>query len=219
MNIIFLGAPGSGKGTQASLLSKKLNIPQISTGEILRSEIGLGSELGIMVKSCVDSGLLVPDEVVTAIVKTSIAKPPCQDGFILDGFPRSLNQAVILAEMIANINKKIDIVFNFEVSDDVLIKRISGRFFCKNCSVGYNRYFKPTLKVDVCDNCQSRDFESRGDDNEVAVSSRLKVHHNAICEVVKFYEKHDLLVAVNAEEKVDAIFDHVMSAIRDAQQS
>ena len=138
MNIIFLGAPGSGKGTQASMLAKELNIPAISTGEVLRKEVGQQSEIGRVAKSYMNSGQLVPDEVVVGIIKNRIIEEDCQKGFILDGFPRNMNQAIVLDEILFSLNKKIEIVFNFEVGEDFLIKRISGRFSCKGCSTVYN---------------------------------------------------------------------------------
>jgi len=206
MNIIFLGAPGSGKGTQAAMLAKELIIPAISTGEVLRKEVERQSEIGKLAKSYMNSGQLVPDEVVVGIIKGRIAEPDCQKGFILDGFPRNMNQAIVLDEMLSSLNKKIEMVFNFEVGEETLIKRISGRFSCKGCGTVYNRYFKLPAKEEVCDNCGSDDFESRSDDNEATVKNRLKVYHDSTLELIGYYEKKNLLLSVEAVKSAPLVF-------------
>ena len=206
MNIIFLGAPGSGKGTQAAMLAKELIIPAISTGEVLRKEVERQSEIGKLAKSYMNSGQLVPDEVVVGIIKGRIAEPDCQKGFILDGFPRNMNQAIVLDEMLSSLNKKIEMVFNFEVGEETLIKRISGRFSCKGCGTVYNRYFKLPAKEGVCDNCGADDFESRSDDNEATVKNRLKVYHDSTFELIGYYEKKNLLLSVDAVKSAPLVF-------------
>jgi adenylate kinase len=206
MNIIFLGAPGSGKGTQAAMLAKELVSPAISTGEVLRKEVERQSEIGKLAKSYMNSGQLVPDEVVVGIIKGRIAEPDCQKGFILDGFPRNINQAIVLDEMLSSLNKKIEMVFNFEVGEEILIKRISGRFSCKGCGAVYNRYFKLPVKEGVCDNCGSDDFESRSDDNEATVKNRLKVYRESTFELIGYYEKKNLLLSVDAVKSAPLVF-------------
>lgn len=206
MNIIFLGAPGSGKGTQAAMLAKELAIPAISTGEVLRKEVERQSQIGKLAKSFMNSGQLVPDEVVVGIIKGRIAELDCQKGFILDGFPRNINQAIVLDEMLSSLNKKIEMVFNFEVGEEILIKRISGRFSCKGCGAVYNRYFKLPVKEGVCDNCGSDDFESRSDDNEATVKNRLKVYHESTFELIGYYEKKNLLLSVDAVKSAPLVF-------------
>lgn len=206
MNIIFLGAPGSGKGTQAAMLAKELVSPAISTGEVLRKEVERQSEIGKLAKSYMNSGQLVPDEVVVGIIKGRIAEPDCQKGFILDGFPRNMNQAIVLDEMLSSLNKKIEMVFNFEVGEEILIKRISGRFSCKGCGAVYNRYFKLPVKEGVCDNCGSDDFESRSDDNEATVKNRLKVYRESTFELIGYYEKKNLLLSVDAVKSAPLVF-------------
>jgi len=210
MNIIFLGAPGSGKGTQAAMLAKELVIPAISTGEALRKEVELQSEIGKMAKSYMDSGKLVPDEVVVGIIKNRITQKDCQSGFILDGFPRNINQAIVLDEMLSSLDKKVEKVFNFEVGEEVLIKRISGRFSCKNCGTVYNRYFKLPKQEGVCDNCGSINFESRSDDNEATVKSRLKVYHESTFALIEYYKKKNLLVSIDAVKSAPLVFEELI---------
>jgi adenylate kinase len=214
MNIIFLGAPGSGKGTQASMLASELNIPAISTGEVLRKEVEQQSEIGKHAKSYMNSGQLVPDEVVVGIIKNRIIEADCKEGFILDGFPRNINQAIVLEEMLFSLNKKIEIVFNFDVGEDALIKRISGRFSCKGCGTVYNRYFKIPTKEGICDNCGSNHFESRNDDNEATVKNRLEVYHKSTFELIGYYEKKNLLLSIDAVKSVPFVSGRLMEVVK-----
>jgi adenylate kinase len=213
MNVIFLGAPGSGKGTQAVMLSKELNIPAISTGEALRKEVELKSEIGVKAKSYMELGQLVPDEVVVDIIKNRILQDDCKKGFILDGFPRNSSQATALDLMLEKLGKKIDIVFNFEVDEDVLVKRISGRFSCKSCGAVYNRFFKMPKKEGICDECKSDKFESRADDNELTVKNRLQVYHESTFELIAFYQKKNLLFKINAVKILPLVFEDIKKAI------
>lgn len=213
MNIIFLGAPGSGKGTQASLLSKNLNIESIATGDLLRKEVEKKSRIGNIAKEQMESGALVSDEVVIDIIREKIVTKSCEKGFILDGFPRNINQALKLEEMLINCNKKINKVFNFEVEEDVLIKRIAGRYICKKCGTVYNRYFKPTLKDGECDNCNSNEFETRSDDNELTVKNRLKVYKESSFPLIEYYKKKHLLVSIDALKISTLVFEDLKSSI------
>ncbi len=213
MNIIFLGAPGSGKGTQAAMLNKELSIPAISTGDALRREVKEESEIGKLAKSFMESGKLVPDEVVIGIIKNRIKQSDCENGFILDGFPRNIAQAVELDKMLSSLNKKIDLVVNFDVSEDILIKRISGRFSCKNCGTVYNRYFKMPKIEGICDDCNSTEFQSRSDDNEETVKNRLVVYHESTAALIDFYKKNNLLVSIFAVKSLPLIFEELIEAI------
>lgn len=213
MNLIFLGAPGSGKGTQAKMLQKHIGINAISTGEALRKEVLDQSEIGKLAKSFMDSGKLVPDEVVIGIIKNTIIASQSSKGFILDGFPRNISQAVELDKMMESLAKKIDIVFNFQVEDEVLIKRISGRFSCKRCGSVYNRYFKPTKKEGFCDDCQSNEFESRVDDNFETVKHRLEVYYQSSFPLIEFYKKKKLLIEIDALKMAPLIFEDLLSSI------
>jgi len=213
MNIIFLGAPGSGKGTQASLLSKNLGIESIATGDLLRKEVEKKSKIGIIAKEQMESGALVSDSVVVDIIREKIVTKSCENGFILDGFPRNINQALKLEEMLDNCNKIIDKVFNFEVEEEVLVKRISGRYICKKCGTVYNRYFKPTIKDGKCDNCDSNEFETRSDDNELTVKNRLKVYKESSFPLIEYYKKKHLLVSIDALKISTLVFEDLKSNI------
>ena len=213
MNFIFLGAPGSGKGTQASLLSKEFFIESISTGDLLRKEVERNSKIGIIAKEQMESGALVSDEVVIEIIKEKIATKSCENGFILDGFPRNINQAVKLEEMLEKHNKKIDKVFSFDIEENVLIKRIAGRYTCKKCGTVYNRYFKPTSKEGECDNCGSNELENRIDDNEETVKKRLTVYKESSFPLIEYYKKKYLLVSINALKISTLVFEELKSNI------
>jgi adenylate kinase len=213
MNLMLLGAPGSGKGTQAALLSKEYNIPSISTGDALRREVDNQSEIGNLAKSYMNSGKLVPDHVVVDIVASRLVQKDCENGFILDGFPRNISQA----EQLEKINK-IDLVVNFEVDEEVLVKRISGRFSCKKCGSVFNHYFSPTAKAGVCDNCGSTDFLSRSDDNEETVRSRLKVYHESTFPLIQFYQKNNLLVSIPSVKGAPLVFKALVEAIKSHQK-
>lgn len=213
MNIIFLGAPGSGKGTQAQMLSKELNIPQISTGDALRKEVEEQSEIGKLAKSYMDSGDLVPDEVVVNIIKNRIIQDDCQNGFILDGFPRNIAQAQTLDSMLESLSKKIDKVFNFDVDAEILVKRITGRYTCKNCNAVYNKFFKLPVKEGICDNCQGTEFNNRADDNEETLRSRLKVYNDLSKPLIGHYKKNNLLLSIKAVKSPPLIFEELLNAV------
>ncbi len=223
LNIIFLGAPGSGKGTQANILSKSINIPTISTGDILRFEVKNASKIGLLAKNYMDKGSLVPDEVVIDIIKKRILQNDCDKGFILDGFPRNISQAISLEQNLLEINKSISSVINLEVLDDVIVKRIMGRFSCKNCAALYNKFFHNVKKEGVCDQCGSDSFISRSDDNEEAIINRLGIYHNDTEKLIEFYSKKDLIYKVDGLKPIDQvkkdIKDNVMLSINNVNNN
>ncbi len=212
-NIIFIGAPGSGKGTQSSLLANQLQIPNISTGEMLRQEVFVKSKIGDLVKSFMDSGELVPDDLIVNIIKKRIAESDCNRGFILDGFPRNFQQAERLESMLRDVEKQIDIVINIEVNNKILIKRISGRFSCKKCGELYNHFFNRPKSEGVCDKCKNQEFDNRSDDNEETVKNRLKVYNQKTKELIEFYSARDLIYKVDGLKDIDLINLDISKAI------
>ena len=197
MNIILFGAPGAGKGTQAEIVSKKLDIPTISTGNIIREAIKNGTEMGLSAKSYIDAGKLVPDEVVIGIIKDRLDKDDCKKGFILDGFPRTIPQAKALDEM----GVKIDVVLNIEVSDEDIINRMSGRRTCPKCGGTYHVEFNPTKTEGICDNCGA-ELTVRKDDHPDVVKSRLDVYHSETEPLKAFYEEKGILRTVVGQKEL-----------------
>ena len=205
INIIFLGAPGSGKGTQATIIAKDLFIPTISTGEILRNEVAKDTEIGKLAKIYMESGGLVPDKIVVEMIKSRISMPDCNNGFILDGFPRNIVQGQILDDMLDSIDRKINAVIEIIVADEIIIKRISGRFSCKNCGMVYNHFFNLPKLINTCDKCGGVNFENRSDDNLEIVSNRLKTYHNNNRELVEFYRKKHLLSSIDGLKEIPLV--------------
>jgi adenylate kinase len=208
MNIIMLGAPGAGKGTQAAVLCEHLNIPTISTGNIIREALRTGTEMGLKAKSFMDAGQLVPDEVVIGIVKDRLQEDDCKAGFILDGFPRTIPQAEALDEMGANIDCVIDI----EVADDVIVNRLSGRRVCENCGRPYHtESLKP--KVDgVCDDCNGA-LVQRKDDQIDTIKNRLEIYHKETEPLVNYYKAQGKLKVIEGQDTVADTTAAVFKAI------
>ena len=197
MNLIIMGAPGAGKGTQSENISAKFNIPAISTGDILRSAIKNGTELGKQAKSFIDAGKLVPDTVVIDIIKEHLATDACKNGFILDGFPRSIPQAEALDAM----GVQIDAVLSLEVPDETIVTRMSGRRTCPGCGASYHVLYKPSAKADVCDKCGA-DLVIRADDKPETVLNRLKTFHEQTEPVKSYYAAKNKLICVVGQEEV-----------------
>lgn len=198
MKIIFFGPPGAGKGTQAELVSNRLGIPTISTGAIIREALKNQTKMGIEAKKYIESGSLVPDDIVIGIIDERLAKPDCKDGFILDGFPRTVPQAKALDEM----GIDIDVVISIELSDDVIIERMSGRRVCPVCSSTYHIKYNPSLKGEDCDKCGGT-LSIRKDDDPAVVKSRLEVYHNETKPLEEYYRGKGLLKSVKSQEKVE----------------
>ena len=198
MNLILMGAPGAGKGTQSERISEKWNIPAISTGDILRSAIKAGTELGIKAKGFIDKGQLVPDEVVIGIIKDYLSSDECKNGFILDGFPRSIPQAEALEAM----GVKIDCALSFEIADEVIVNRMGGRRMCSGCGLSYHVEYKKPSKENICDKCGSSLY-IRSDDAAETVLNRLATFHAQTEPLKAFYEARGLLRCVNGEAGVD----------------
>ena len=198
MNLILMGAPGAGKGTQAEKISAKWNIPAISTGDMLRAAIREGNELGNVAKGYIDEGKLVPDEIVIGIIKDYLSSETCKNGFILDGFPRSIAQAEALEAM----GVHIDAVLSIEVADEAIVERLSGRRMCRGCGSSYHVKYNPSSKEDICDKCGSALY-TRDDDAPQTVINRLKTYHEQTEPLKDFYESKGLLVTVEGQEKVE----------------
>ena len=198
MNLILMGAPGAGKGTQSERISTKWNIPAVSTGDMLRAAIREGSELGNTAKGYMDAGQLVPDQVVIGIIKEYLASDVCKNGFILDGFPRSIPQAEALEEM----GVKIDKVLNIEVKDEDIIERMSGRRVCSGCGASYHIQYNPSEKENVCDKC-GKPLYIRDDDAADTVKKRLDTYHGQTEPLKAFYAAKGLLVNVEGQGKVE----------------
>lgn len=202
LNLVFFGPPGAGKGTIALLLSEKLNLKHLSTGEMLRAEIQSKSSLGLQVKKIVESGVLVSDEIVAKIVESSLKKIK-DNGFILDGFPRNLKQAIMLDEILFKLKKSLDFVILFEVSDDKLLKRLTGRYYCPKCNAQYNiNTLTPPKVKGKCDVCGTT-LKQREDDKPETVKQRLKIYNETVKPLVEFYEKKGLLRKINANSSIE----------------
>ena len=197
MNIIFFGAPGAGKGTQAEIVSKRLNIPTISTGNIIREAIKNATEMGESAKKYIEAGKLVPDDVVIGIIKDRLDESDCKNGFILDGFPRTIPQA----QALENMGVKIDVVLNIEVSDDDIVTCISGRRTCPKCGATYHVVFNPPKSENICDSCGG-ELTIRKDDDPDVVKNRLEVYHKETEPLKDFYEKKGVLKTVIGQKEL-----------------
>ena len=215
LRLILLGAPGAGKGTQADIISKNYGIPQISTGVILREEIAKGSELGNRVKSIIEAGNLVPDEDVVAIVRERLKKKKKKNGYILDGFPRTIPQAEALDKMLSELGSKIDAVISIEVDDEDIIKRMSGRRVCKKCGASYHVEYNPSPADENCGNC-GETLTIREDDDPAVVADRLKVYHEKTAPLKEFYKNQGKLRVVQGCEKLEDTTSNVNKALREA---
>ncbi|MCM1226470.1 MAG: adenylate kinase [Clostridium sp.] len=208
MNLILLGAPGAGKGTQAEVISDALSIPQISTGNILREAVKNGTEYGLKAKAAMDSGSLVSDDVVIGILKDRIAEDDCKNGFILDGFPRTVPQAEALEAMGVKIDKVVEIF----VPDETIQGRLSGRRVCEDCGASYHVDFKPTKVEGVCDKCGGKAVQ-RKDDHPDTVIERLKVYHEQTAPLKDFYSKKGILETVTGQESVEETSKLVLKTV------
>lgn len=208
LNIVLLGPPGAGKGTQAELIVQKYGIPQISTGDIFRANIKNGTELGMRAKAFMDKGDLVPDELVVDLVKDRIGQDDCAEGFMLDGFPRTVFQAEELDKIMEARGLKIDAVLNIDVKPEKLVKRIAGRRVCKSCGATYNVDYKPPAKEAVCDKCGGEVYQ-RADDTEETVQNRIRVYFSQTAPLIDYYRKSDVIVNIDGDLSEADVFAQI----------
>lgn len=210
--MIFLGAPGAGKGTQAEKISGRMNIPHISTGDMFREAVSNQTELGKKAGEYMDRGELVPDEVVVGIVKERLLKPDCKQGCILDGFPRTLPQAEALDEVLDEMGKSVDYVLNIEVSEEEVVKRLTGRRTCRNCGTIYHIEFNKPEREGVCGKCGGELYQ-RDDDKEETVRNRLRVYGEKTAPLVNYYRRKGVLINIDGEQSVGEVTDEIMRVL------
>jgi adenylate kinase len=212
MNIVLLGPPGAGKGTQAKRLIEAYGIPQISTGDMLRAALKAGTPLGLEAKKYMDQGALVPDSVVIGLVKERIQQKDCAKGYMLDGFPRNVSQAEALDRMLGELAQTIGHVVCVEVPNSELVGRLTGRRTCRNCGAGFHVMFDPPKNAAICDKCAGELYQ-RDDDNEATVTSRLKVYEDSTKPLIDYYEKQGKLRRIDGVGNMDAILARIMTVL------
>lgn len=212
MRLVLLGPPGAGKGTQASTITKKYGIPHISTGDILRANIKEETELGKKAKEYMDKGLLVPDDLVVSLVKARLLEDDCNGGFLLDGFPRTVNQADALDDELTNMKLKLDRVINIDVDEEVLINRAVGRRICKKCGATYHIEFNAPKEENKCDVC-GNNLSHRDDDKEETVAQRIKVYTKNTKPLIDYYKEKDLILDVNGNQSIEKVSKDIISGL------
>ena len=212
MQLILMGAPGAGKGTQAAELVKKYGIPQISTGDMFRAAVKEGTELGKKAEACMKSGALVPDEVTIGIVKERLSKEDCAKGFILDGFPRTVEQADALEKILSELGKNLTAVLNIHVPFEDLIERAVGRRICKGCGATYHVKFNPTKKENICDECGGELYQ-RADDNEETMKNRLSVYEKSTRPLIEYYKKAGKYTEIDGRQAIGKVTEELVKVL------
>ena len=212
MKIIMLGAPGAGKGTQAKKIAEKYQIPHISTGDIFRANIKGGTELGMKAKTFMDQGMLVPDEITIGMLMDRIGQEDCINGYVLDGFPRTIPQAESLTKALAERGEKVDYAINVDVPDENIIKRMSGRRACLGCGATYHITFNPPVKEGICDTC-GQELVLRDDDKPETEKKRLDVYHQQTQPLIDYYKNAEVLAEVDGTQPMDAVFQGIVEIL------
>jgi adenylate kinase len=216
VNLILLGPPGAGKGTQARMLEETFGLVQLSTGDLLRAAVAAGTPAGREASAVMEAGDLVSDEIVIAILRDRLSEGDCAGGVILDGFPRTTVQAEALDALLFDMDQSIRAAISLEVEDDAMVERISGRFTCGNCGEGYHDSFKPPAVEGVCDKCGSTDMKRRADDTAETVASRLSAYHAQTAPLIDYYDGKGVLARVDAMGGIDAVARDLNTAVRQA---
>ena len=214
MNIILLGPPGAGKGTQAKFLEDTFKIVQLSTGDMLRAAVKSGSELGRQAKEIMEAGKLVPDTLVINLISERVDQPDCKNGYILDGFPRTVPQAEALDAMLAQKGQKLDHVIEMKVVDDILVERICGRYSCAKCGAGYHDSFQKPKVAGVCDGCGGTEFKRRADDNAETVKTRLAQYHDQTAPILPYYQGKGILKSVDGMAEIGEVTRQLEAILR-----
>lgn len=214
LRLVLLGPPGAGKGTQASAIVKKYNIPHISTGDIFRANIKMGTELGKKAKAYMDQGLLVPDELVVSIVKDRLMEEDCKNGFLLDGFPRTVNQGEALDKELREMGLKLNKVINIDVEKEILIERAIGRRICKECGATYHIKFNLPKTEGICDDCGGELFQ-RNDDKVETVEKRIEVYHEQTKPLIDYYTEKRLILNVDGTKPIDLLFEEIVKSLEE----
>ncbi len=213
LNLMLMGLPGAGKGTQAEKIVDQYHIPHISTGDIFRAAMKNNTPMGIEAKSYIDKGELVPDEVTNGIVKERLAKDDVNDGYMLDGFPRNMAQAEALETFGAQLGKPLNCVINIHVDPESLMERLTGRYICRNCGATYHKIFNPTKVEGTCDRCGEHEFYQREDDKPETVKNRLDVNIKMNTPLVDFYKKQGILHEVDGNQDIDKVFADIKAVL------
>jgi len=212
MKIIMLGAPGAGKGTQAKMIAEKFNIPHISTGDIFRANIKNGTELGKKAKEFMDKGQLVPDELTVEILLDRVAADDCKNGYVLDGFPRTIPQADVLDKELTKLGDKVDFAINVDVPDENIVRRMSGRRACLKCGATYHIEHIPPKQEGICDKCGS-ELVQRDDDKPETVQKRLSVYHEQTQPLIDYYNKKNILKSVDGTKDMQEVFSDIVNIL------